>query len=252
MSNQQSSTTRKNGSQAHSVRFSFSSPSFSTTNINNMDVIVVNANSVKGKRAEIADLCNNTRPDVTVVTETKIDNTINAAEFFPRNTTEAEMSGIPQGTVLGPLLFILYINDLPAQVHSATRCRLFADGCLLYRVIHSAHYQIQTQDDLKNLQQWATDWCMVFNPSKCFLMTISRGSTHLPHFYELCGVVLKCVESEKYLGVTVSHDLTWGFHITKITTNANQNLGFIKQNLEGSPRDLNPLAYIALVRSGLE
>ena len=50
-----------------------------------MHVIFVNANSVKGKRAEIAELCNSTRPDVMVVTETKIDNTINAAEFFPRN-----------------------------------------------------------------------------------------------------------------------------------------------------------------------
>ena len=169
-----------------------------------------------------------------------------------RSKEEAVMSGVPQGTVLGPLLFILYINDLPAQVHSATRCRLFADDCLLYRVIHSAQDQIQLQDDLKNLQQWAADWGMVFNPSKCFLMTISRGSTHLPHFYELCGVVLKCVENEKYLGVTLSHDLTWGSHIAKITTKANQKLGFIKRNLRGSPRELKRLAYIAFVRSGLE
>ena len=75
------------------------------------------------------------------------------------------MSGVPQGTVLGPLLFILYIIDLPAQVHSATRCRFFADDCLLYRVIQSAQDQIQLQADLKNLQQWAADWGMVFNPS---------------------------------------------------------------------------------------
>ena len=83
-------------------------------------------------------------------------------------------------------------------------------------------------------------------------MTISRGSTHLPHFYEPCGVVLKCVENEKYLGVTLSHDLTWGSHIVKITTKANQKLGFIKRNLRGSPRELKHLAYIAFVRSSLE
>ena len=83
-------------------------------------------------------------------------------------------------------------------------------------------------------------------------MTISRGSTHLPHFYELCGIVRICIENEKYLGVTLSHDLTWGSHIAKITTKANQKLRFIKWNLRGSPRELKHLAYIAFLRSSLE
>ena len=57
------------------------------------------------------------------------------------------MSGVPQGIVIGPLILIIYINDLPAQVHPARRYRLFADDCLLYRIIHSAQDQIQLQDD---------------------------------------------------------------------------------------------------------
>ena len=94
----------------------------------------------------------------------------------------------------------------------------------------------------------------VFNTSKCFLMTISSGSTHLIHFYELCGVVLKCVENEKYPEVTLSHDLTWGSHIAKITTKTNQKLWFIKGDLRGSPHEIKCFVYIALsmqLRSGI-
>jgi len=64
--------------------------------------------------------------------------------------------------------------------------------------------------------------------------------------------VLKSVESEKYLGVTLSSDLSWSSHITAICTKANQKLGFIKRNLKGTPRELKRLAYVAFVRSGME
>ena len=169
-----------------------------------------------------------------------------------RSREEDVLSGVPQGTVLGPLLFILYINDLPSQVHSSTRCRLFADDCLLYRVIDSTQDQMQLQDDLRNLERWAADWGMVFNPAKCFVMPINRGTSHQPYFYQLCGVILKTVEQEKYLGVIISHDLAWRPHINTVVAKANQKLGFIKRNLKGSPKELKRLACISFVRSGLE
>ena len=89
---------------------------------------------------------------------------------------------------------------------------------------------------------------MVFNPSKYFLITISRGSTHLPHFYELCGVVLKCVENEKYLGVTFP--MIWRGDL--ISPRSQPRLGFIKRTLRDSPHELKRLSYSAFVRSGLE
>ena len=82
-----------------------------------------------------------------------------------KSPEEAVLSGVPQGTVLGPLMFLLYINDMPSQVQRDTRCRLFADDSLLYRVIDSTLDQVQLQQDLKNLEKWALDWGMVFNPS---------------------------------------------------------------------------------------
>ena len=81
-------------------------------------------------------------------------------------------SGVPQGTVLGPLLFLTYINDLPSTVSS--QVRLFADDCLLYRPIKFRADQEQLQRDLSALQDWADQWGMCFNPSKCSVLRVSR------------------------------------------------------------------------------
>ena len=88
-------------------------------------------------------------------------------------------SGVPQGTVLGPLLFLCHINDLPSCV------RLFADDCILYRLIKSINDQIQLQQDLQSLEKWATTWGMRFNATKCYLMTINRSKNPLTFDYTL-------------------------------------------------------------------
>jgi len=86
-----------------------------------------------------------------------------------RSKEEAVVSGVPQGTVLGPLLFLLYINDMPNHVHSKTHCHLFADDTLLYRVVETISDQIQLQQDLRRLKEWDANRAMVFNPSKARL-----------------------------------------------------------------------------------
>ena len=78
------------------------------------------------------------------------------------------------------------------------------------------------------------------------------GRTHRPYLYELCGVLLKTVLQERYLGVVISQSLSWSIHISQVRVKANQKIGFIKRNLKGSPQELKRLAYITLVRSGME
>jgi len=146
----------------------------------------------------------------------------------------------------------LYINDLPSVVDPGTSVRLFADDALIYRRIGGIEDQVALQQDLDRLESWAKAWGMVFNPSKCYMMHIGRGRSTLAHFYQLCGTILGNVTNEKYLGVYLSHDLRWDHHIQQISAKAARKLGFIKRNLRGAPVQCKKLAYIALVRSGME
>ena len=159
-------------------------------------------------------------------------------------------SGVPQGTVVGPLLFLLYINDLPDCVKS--NVRLFADDCLLYREIVTCEDQAALQEDLLALEKWTLDWGMKFNPGKCTVLTVSRGPQVHSKMYSLCGVVLQSVTEAKYLGVCLSSDLHWSNHINTITSKANSTLGLLRRNLSRCPIQLREQAYIALIRSRLE
>ena len=92
------------------------------------------------------------------------------------------LSGVPQGTVLGPLLFLLYVNDLPCSIKSQVGLRLFADDALLYyNVIHEQADHETLQEDLHHLENWQEKWLMQFNPSKCTVirMTSSRRKSQV-------------------------------------------------------------------------
>ena len=161
------------------------------------------------------------------------------------------VSGVPQGTVLGPLLFLIYINDMPSVVSKGTFIRLFADDCLVYRYIHSPEDQNILQSDLNKLQQWSERWGMRFNPGKCEVMHISCSSPRIK-FYELCGEILSTVESSKYLGVIISKDLDWHEQVCSAAKKANSALHLIARNLHNATRSSRALAYSSLVRPRME
>ena len=86
-----------------------------------------------------------------------------------------------QGTVLGPLLFLIYINDLPDCISSS--CTLFADDCLLYRTVHSKADREALHQDLENIQEGANKWLMTFNINKCEELQISLQRTIIKNSY---------------------------------------------------------------------
>ena len=90
------------------------------------------------------------------------------------------ISGVPQGSVLGPLLFLCYINDIPSAVKS--KIKLYTDDALLYRDINSEDI-IVLQEDLNTLSQWAKKWQMNFNPTKCECLRISNKFTYNLTYY---------------------------------------------------------------------
>lgn len=160
------------------------------------------------------------------------------------------VSGVPQGTVLGPILFLLFINDLPDNLTSSAR--LFADDCVVYRPINSAQDASILQQDIDRLTEWEQTWQMEFNPSKCHVLHVTRGRTPRTDTYHLRGHALECVTEAKYLGVTLTHKLDWATHIRNICGEANRSLAFVRRNLRTAPNTLKEAAYKSLVRPKLE
>lgn len=166
------------------------------------------------------------------------------------STMASVISGVPQGSVLGPLLFLLYINDLPASVKS--NVRLFADDCVIYRTIHSVQDTLQLQSDLDKLSEWEQKWKMGFNISKCHIMHVSRSRRTINTTYTLHNEPLSVVSQATYLGVEVSSNLSWTPHINKVTSKASQSLGFLKRNIHSAKKPTKVAAYQAIVRPTLE
>ena len=159
-------------------------------------------------------------------------------------------SGVPQGTVLGPLLFLTFINDLPAGITS--KLRLFADDCLMYRSINNTSDSIKLQEDLDRLHKWSLDWQMLFNTDKCHLMRFTRRRNIIDSQYHLGDDQLTSVSEYPYLGLTFSTDMSWQKQIDKMTTKANRMLGLLRRNLRNCSQKIREQAYIGLVRPHLE
>jgi hypothetical protein len=162
-------------------------------------------------------------------------------------------SGVPQGTVLGPLLFLSYINDLPAVVHTS-HTKLFTDDCLLFKDVSTDRDQQVLQSDLSALKQWETDWQMEFNPGKCTVIRIrpSKNKRVRETSYTLHNETLAITEDSKYLGVTIDHTLSWSKHTEATAGKANKTLGFVRQNLHSCSAQVKAASYTTMVRPILE
>ena len=139
---------------------------------------------------------------------------LNRTQFVVVNsthsTTTAVTSCVPQGFVLGPTLFLLFINDITQVTNS--QLRLFADDTLLYRTINSLHDHQVLREDLLNVTEWASDWQMDFNVTKCHILCITKKRKTSHFIYTANSDALTKVPECDYLGVTCTETRRWDAH----------------------------------------
>ena len=149
------------------------------------------------------------------------------------------LSGVPQGTVLGPLFFLIYINDISKGLSKGTSLILFADDSLLYRQINSPEDCKILQNDLNTLQSWETKWKMEFHPHKCQFLRITNKKKHfIPFDYYIHNVKLNLTDSAKYLGVIIDEKLKWKQQYNHVFKKANKALAFLRRNLHSCPKHI--------------
>ena len=167
------------------------------------------------------------------------------------STSAPVLSGVPQGTVLGPLLFLLFINDIATNVTSSIR--LFADDCLLYRETNKKEECEILQQDLDKLVSWSKTWGMAFNVNKCNIVSITNMKKNKQRYsYQMDGQPIKSIENTPYLGVNINSKLQWQQHINNISSAANRMLGFLSRTMRRCPQNLKESTYKAMVRPKLE
>jgi type II secretory pathway component PulJ len=154
-------------------------------------------------------------------------------------------SGVPQDTVLGPILFLIYINDLP-EYFKHSNIRLFADDSIIYRKIQSRKDCLDLQDDLEAAAKWEKDWLMAFHPDKCNPLSITTKRKPEHFYYNLHSHILESVDSAKYLGITLQSNLKWNKHIDQTASKANKTLSFVRRNLKVDSSSIRKNMHIKL------
>ena len=159
--------------------------------------------------------------------------------------------GVPQGSIFGPLLFLIYINDLPSAVTSS-RALLFADdtNCLLS--ISSSLDTQSLQTDLDTIGAWGRKWNMLFNEGKCVhVRFFPNFESAAPFPYSINGSTISNCDHHRDLGVIMSNDLSWSRHCHYIVSKAYKSLGMIRRTFKTNSISAKRKLYLSLIRSRL-
>ena len=165
------------------------------------------------------------------------------------STSAPVLSGIPQGSILGPILFTVFINDMPECVKSS--CKIFADDTKIFN--RTVEKDI-IQEDIYSLQNWSDRWNLYFNVAKCHVMHVGVKNEKCDYTMKLENE-LKTIESceeEKDLGITFDSKLSFDQYIKKIVSKANQMIGIIKRAFTYLDKETFLKLYKAFIRPHLE
>ena len=164
-------------------------------------------------------------------------------------------SGVPQGSLIGPLLFILFVNDMPDIVnsHGSSLCSMYADDAKIYRIVRTQDDCISLQTDINNVYKWCNTWKLKLNVGKCNVITFSNKKKLITYNYSIADSPLVRVHSIKDLGILLSSQMSFSTHIDSIVRKAFRMMGFIKRTCANFSNisTLRSL-YVTHVRSHLE
>ncbi len=168
-------------------------------------------------------------------------------------------SGVPQGSILGPLLFVLFINDMFSCVSSETNIALYADDRKIWRRITMFTDHFILQKDINNLYDWSVRNKMVFHPKKCKAVSVTLQRNILDNLpfnvfnYEINGNFIEYESSQKDLGVIINTSLTWGLHYDMLLSQASSKLGLLRRTCHFTADIRQKRSfYLALIRSIFE
>lgn len=165
-------------------------------------------------------------------------------------------SGVPQGSVIGPLLFVIFINDLPEKL--TNKCKLFADDSKIIARVGNEENEISLQKDINSVTDWTKEWLMKLNAKKCKVMHLGRRNNELGKKYLIedvsSGIIGELSETlkERDLGIIFSSDLTWTAHVQAVASKANRILGQLKNTFVSRDLELWKKLYVSMVRPHLE
>ena len=161
------------------------------------------------------------------------------------------ISGVPQGSILGLLLFILYVNDIKSVI-SHSYLKMFADDLTLYRNIASVSDCELLQWDLRRIYEWTLTWLLRLNPLKCEALNINNKRCPLHFNYYIGSHLISWVQKVKYLGVFVTSKLNWSDHYKYCVHKATVCLNHLCRIMFGASFLAKNIAYKCLVRPHLE
>jgi len=157
-------------------------------------------------------------------------------------------SGVPQGSVLGPLLFVVFINDIDSEIVS--KISKFADDTKMGRGVDTEEEADVLRKDIEGLHRWAEKWQMKFNKEKCSVMHMGKDNKRFQ--YEMGGIVLRTTEEERDLGVIVNSSAKPSRQCAEAAGKANKVLGMIKRTIISREKEIMLELYKTLVRPHLE
>ena len=176
------------------------------------------------------------------------------------SSTRDVLSGVPQGSILGPSLFLLFLNDMTQGLSPGTQVCMYADDTKIWRVIHGENDHIILQRDIDYLMDWALRNKMNFHPSKCKALMVSHTKPPLvdilpeiQFYYSMGNNIIDYYDSEKDLGIHINGTLNWTQHCDTVYSKANRMLGLLKRTCHFvNNSNMRRALYLSLVRSQFE